>query len=379
MQPKYDLNAAREQFPITQEHIYLNHAGVAPIPIVTRQALEEGAGMLTNLHGLGKAFGELLPSARMTVGQMINAKPDEIAFVQNTAEGMNLTAYSLPLQAGDNVLVCNQEYPAVSYPFMNLDQRIGIETRVLPHDHGGTTVELLDKHVDARTRVVAVSSVEFATGFRTDLKAIGEWCKARNIWHIVDGIQSLGVEPMDVKAFHIDVLASGGHKWMMIPMGQGFLYVAEERLEELHPPFSGAASVANAGDFLNYNLTPASGMRRYEIGVPNVLGIIGVNSSLNFLMSLGIENIDAWTLRLTDLLLNGLDRLGYQPIINRAPERRSAIVLFNAPAGGDNAVVEQKLKAVSVDYAVRGGAIRLSPHCYNNEEEIERVIAALAQ
>jgi cysteine desulfurase / selenocysteine lyase len=378
MQPKYDLNATREQFPITKEHIYLNHAGVSPIPAVTRQAMEEGAEMLANLHGLGKAFGELMPSARTTVGKLINAKPDEIAFVQNTAEGMNLIAYSLPLKAGDNVLVCNQEYPAVSYPFMNLDKRIGIETRVLPHDQGGTTIALLEKHADARTRVVAVSSVEFATGFRTDLKAIGEWCKARNIWYIVDGIQSLGTEPMDVKACHIDVLASGGHKWMMIPMGQGFLYVAEERLEELHPPFSGAASVANAGDFLNYNLAPAKGMLRYEIGVPNVLGIIGVNSSLNFLMSLGIENIDAWTLHLTDLLLAGLDRLGYQPIINRTPKHRSAIVLFNAPVGGDNAAVEQKLKAANVDYAVRGGAIRLSPHCYNNEEEIERVIAALA-
>lgn len=378
MQPIYNLNAAREQFPITQSTIYLNHAGIAPIPAVTRNALAEAGGMLANLHDLGKVFYEVVPAARATVGKLINAKPDEVAFVQNTAEGMNLAAHSLPLQSGDNVLVCNQEYPAVCYPFMNLEQRRGIETRIMPHDNGGTTIALLERYADARTRVVALSSVEFATGFRTELKAIGEWCKARNIWYIVDGIQSLGVEPMDVKDCHIDILASGGHKWMMIPMGQGFLYVAAERLEELHPPFSGAISVANAGDFLNYNLTSATGTRRFEIGVPNLLGIVGLQSSLTFLMSLGIEHIDAWTLHLTDLLLSGLDKLGYQPISNREPRHRSAIILFNAPEGSDNAAVEQKLKAASVDFAVRGGSIRLAPHCYNTEDEVARVLEVLS-
>ena len=192
MQPKYDLTSVREQFPIVNESIYLNHAGISPIPEVTRRAVVEGAQVLADFHGLDRVFGELFVNARRTAASLINAAPEEIAFVQNTAEGMNLAAHSLPLQPGDNVLTCNQEYPAVAYPFLNLEKRRGIETRVLPADGGGLTVDLLERHADARTRVVAVSSVEFSTGFRTDLKAIGEWCHAHNVWHVVDGIQSLG-------------------------------------------------------------------------------------------------------------------------------------------------------------------------------------------
>ncbi|HEY3288981.1 MAG TPA: aminotransferase class V-fold PLP-dependent enzyme, partial [Anaerolineae bacterium] len=307
MNPKFSLATVREQFPIVNDCIYLNHAGIAPIPVVTRRALEEGASVLSDFQGLDKVFGELFVNARRTTASLINSAPDEIAFVQNTAEGMNLVAHSLPLQSGDNVLTCNQEYPAVAYPFLNLEKRRGIETRVLPAEDGGLNVEMLERHADARTKVVAVSSVEFSTGFRTDLKAIGEWCRAHKVWFVVDGIQSLGVEAMDVKAWHIDALASGGHKWMMIPAGQGFLYIDKARLGELTPPFSGASSVANAGNFLDYDLTPQPDMRRYEIGVPNILGVMGLVSSLDFLQSLDISAIDAWTQHLTDLLIAGLD------------------------------------------------------------------------
>lgn len=377
MQPVYDLPAAREQFPIVNDTIYLNHAGIGPIPQVTRKAIEEALVAFTTLHDLGALFAEAAPKARQTIAQLVNAQPAEIAFVQNTAEGMNLAAHSMPLKAGDNVIVCNQEYPAVAYPFLNLDKRRGTETRVVPNDAGGTTVELLERHADANTRVVAVSTVEFATGFRTDLQAIGEWCKAHHIWFIVDGIQSLGAYPLDVKACHIDMLASGGHKWMLGPLGQGFLYVSAERLEELQPPFSGATSVANAGSFLEYNLTPAAGAARYEIGVPNALGMIGLARSVAFLMSLGIENIAAWTLHLTDLLLGELDRLGYCPIVNRDPAHRSAIVIFKPQAGGDIEAASKKLNGAHVSHTLRNGAIRLAPHCYNTEDEILAVIDCL--
>jgi len=379
MQPKYDLTSVREQFPIVNESIYLNHAGISPIPEVTRRAVVEGAQVLADFHGLDRVFGELFVNARRTAASLINAAPEEIAFVQNTAEGMNLAAHSLPLQPGDNVLTCNQEYPAVAYPFLNLEKRRGIETRVLPADGGGLTVDLLERHADARTRVVAVSSVEFSTGFRTDLKAIGEWCHAHNVWHVVDGIQSLGAEPMDVKAWHIDALSSGGHKWMMIPAGQGFMYIDKARLDELNPPFAGASSVANAGNYLDYDLTPQPDMRRYELGVPNLLGIMGLVASLDFLQSLDIAAIDAWTLHLTDMLIEGVDRLGYEALVNRDPARRSAIVIIRIPGDADNVKIKERLKSVDVKYAVRGCGLRLEPHCYNSEEEITRVLEALGK
>ena len=377
MQPHYDLSSVRAQFPVSQKQIYLNHAGIAPITDVTRRAVEEAVSVLADFHDMWQMFTELFTGTRGAVASLINSQPDEIAFMQNTAEGMNVAAHSIPLQAGDNVLLCDQEYPAVSYPFMNLDKRRGITTRVMPNDGGGTTVELLERHADARTRVVAVSTVEFATGFRTDMQAVGNWCKSRGIWFVVDGIQSLGAEPMDVKAWHIDFLASGGHKWMMIPAGQGFLYVNNERLDELHPPFAGASSVANAGNYLEYDLTPAAGALRFELGVSNLLGIVGMRSSLTYLQSLGIANIDAWTLHLTDMLLNELDRLGYVPLVNRTPGNRSAIVIFKAPDKAGTDAAEKKLKDASVTYATRGGGLRLAPHCYNSEEEIAKVIEIL--
>jgi cysteine desulfurase/selenocysteine lyase len=377
MQPKYDLASVREQFPIVNESIYLNHAGISPIPAVTRRAVQEGAQTLADFHGLDKMFGELFVNARRTTASLINAAPEEIAFVQNTAEGMNLAAHSLPLLPGDNVLTCNQEYPAVAYPFLNLNKRRGIETRVLPAEGGGLNVGMIERNADARTRVVAVSSVEFSSGFRTDLKAIGEWCHAHKVWFVVDGIQSLGAEPMDVKAWHIDILAAGGHKWMMIPAGQGFLYIDRVRLEELDPPFAGASSVANAGNFLEYNLTPQPDMRRYELGVPNMLGIMGLVSSLDFLQSLDIAAIDAWTLHLTDLLLAGVDKLGYEALVNRDPLHRSAIVIIRIPGDTDHSKLKARLKSVNVKYAERGGGIRLAPHCYNSEGEVAQVLEVM--
>ena len=378
MQPKYDLASVRQQFPVVKDSIYLNHAGIAPIPEVTRQAVVDGVQVLADFHGLEKVFGDLFTNARRTSASLINADPDEIAFVQNTAEGMNLIAHSLPLQAGDNVLTCNQEYPAVAYPFLNLEKRIGIKTRVLPAQNGGLTVDLIDQNADERTRVVAVSSVEFATGFRTDLKAIGEWCHAHKVFYVVDGIQSLGVEPMDVKGWHIDALSSGGHKWMMIPAGQGFMYIDKARLEMMNPPFSGASSVANAGNYLDYDLTPQPDMRRYELGVTNILGVMGLVTSLDFLQSLDIAAIDAWTLHLTDMLMAGVDKLGYEVLVNREPARRSAILIIRIPGDENNTALKAKLKTVNVKYAERGGGIRLAPHCYSSEEEIAQVLEALS-
>ena len=377
MYPRYDLNAFRQQIPALQSCVYLNTCAIGPWPEATRQAVARAADMLASPLHVGKEFGEIFSTARDNVARLIHASPDEIALVQNTAEGMNIFAHALPLRAGDNALMCDQEYPAVVYPFMNLSRLRGIEARVVPHDGGGTTLDLLERHADARTRVVAVSSVEFVTGFRNDLDAIGEWCKARGIWFVVDGIQSLGAAPIDVKAAHIDALASGGHKWMLGPMGAGFLYVNQERLEELSPPFAGATSVVNAENFLDYDLTFQPNARRFELGVPNTIGVAGLGASLGLLLSLDIQAIDEWTLSLTDLLLQGLDRLGYCPIVSRDPKHRSGIVSFITPDPGGVTQASQRLTAAHVIHTIRSGNVRLGVHGFNSEDDIRAVIDAL--
>lgn len=377
MHPPYDLKALRAQFPALRSCVYLNTCAIGPWPDVTRQAVSRAADMLAEPNRMSAAFWTLFSAARNNIARLINAGPDEIALTQNTAEGMNVIAHALPLRAGDNVLMCDQEYPAVVYPFMNLARLRGIEARVVPHDGGGLTIDLLERYADARTRAVAVSTVEFVSGFRADLPAIGEWCRSRGVWLIVDGIQSLGVAPVDVKAAHVDALASGGHKWMLGPMGAGFLYVSRDRLAELAPPFAGALSVVDAENYLDYNLTFQPDARRFELGVPNTLGVAGLSASLELLLSLDIRAIEAWTLHLAGLLLDGLEQLGCRPFVGRDSPHRSAIVSFNTPDPAGVAAASQRLTAAGVIHTIRSGNVRLGIHCFNSEDDIQAVIDAL--
>ncbi len=377
MHPQYDLNALRQQIPALQSCVYLNTCAIGPWPNVTRQAVSRAADMLAEPNRMSREFWGIFSAARDNIARLINAGVDEIALMQNTAEGMNVIAHALPLQPGDNVLMCDQEYPAVVYPFMNLARLRGIEARIVPHNGGGLTIDLLERYTDTRTRVVAVSTVEFVSGFRTDMAAIGEWCKTHGIWLIVDGIQSLGAAPLDVKATHIDALASGGHKWMLGPMGAGFLYINRDRLDQLAPPFAGALSVVDAENYLDYNLTFQPDARRFELGVPNTIGVAGLSASLDTLLSLDVRAIEAWTLHLSGLLLEHLERLGYRPFVGRDSPYRSAIVSFDTPDPAGVAEAAQRLTAANVIHTIRSGKLRLGIHGFNSEDDIQAVVDVL--
>jgi selenocysteine lyase/cysteine desulfurase len=257
---------------------------------------------------------------------------------------------------------------------MNLE-REGVEARCIPHDGGGLTVGAVAAHADARTRVVAASSVEFLTGFRSDLTALGEWCRAHDAYFVIDGIQSLGVLPMDVQAFHIDFLSCGGPKWLMGPAGQGFIYVRRGLLGQLQPPFAGCISVIGWEDWRDYDLTFLPNASRFELGCANTIGRVGLLAAARLLLSVGIESIERWTLHLTELLIRDLEQRGYEIVSNRAPARRSPIVSFRVP--GDVAEVYEQLTAARVIISQREDLLRVSPHCYNTEEEILRVGEAL--
>jgi selenocysteine lyase/cysteine desulfurase len=313
---------------------------------------------------------------REVLAQLVNATPQEIAFAQNTSEGLNIVANAVPLQPGDNVVFCDMEFPSNVYPWMNLERR-GIEARCIPHDSGGLTVQALDAHADAQTRVVAVSSVEFLTGFRSDLLALGAWCREHGAYFVVDGIQSLGVLPMDVQAYHIDFLSCGGPKWLMGPAGQGFMYVRRDRLDDLRPPFAGCISVAGWEAWRDYNLTFLPDASRFELGCGNLVGQIGLLAAVRFLLDVGIEAVERWTLHLTDLLIQDLMQRGYDIASNLGPEHRSAIISFRVPGELDQAYEE--LIAADIVISKREDLIRVSPHCYNTEKEVLRVGETLAQ
>lgn len=363
------LDELRQEFPLTKEFTYLNHAATSPLPGRTRAAMTSFVETRRFVERVWEEYETLDQDLRQALGQLINASAEEIALVQNTAEGINIAAHAIAFQPGDNVIFCDMEYPANVYPWMNLERR-GVEARIVPNREGGLALDDLEEYIDQRTRVVAASSVEFITGFRNDLKGIGELCKARGIYFVVDGIQSLGVIPLDVRECHIDMLSCGGPKWLMGPCGQGFLFCRRELIEEMKPAYAGAESVVDFLNFRDYDLTFLPDARRFELGTDNLVGKVGLLASVNLLLEMGIEEIRRWTLHLTDVLIEDLQKRGYQIASCLRPEHRSAIVSFPTP---DVETDYEKLTANKVTVSLRENYIRVSPHCYNTEEEVLRV------
>lgn len=364
----------RMEFPVTEQCAYLNHASIAPLPNPVREAMAEFIADRGLWCDRQEKYERVPDDLRGALAQLIGATPDEIGFVQNTSEGLNIAAHALPLRAGDNVIFCDMEFPSNVYPWMNLRHK-GIEARCIPQDGGGLTVEALEAHADEHTRAVTVSSVQFLTGFKSDLPALGKWCQEHDAYFIVDGIQSLGVSPMDVHACQIDFLSCGGPKWLMGPGGQGFIYCRAELLEELQPPFAGCISVAGWEDWRDYDLTFLPSAARFELGCGNFAGQVGLLAAVRFLMGIGIGAIERWTLHLTELLIEELLERGYEVVSNLAPERRSAIVSFGVQGSVD--AVYERLSDANVLVSQREQYIRVSPHCYNTEEEIARVVEVL--
>ncbi len=367
--PYVDVSSLRDLFPVTQQCAYLNHAAIGTLSDPVRRAITSYLAHRAT-SGEPGPYEHLSDELRGALGRLINASPEEIAFVQNTSEGLNIIANGLPLRPGDNAVFCDMEFPSNVYPWMNL-QRRGVETRCIPHEGGGLTVESLETHADDHTRVVAVSSVQFLTGFRTDLQALGDWCQTHDVLLVVDGIQSVGVLPMDVRACHIDFLSCGGPKWLMGPAGQGFIYVQAELLEKLDPPFAGCVSVVGWEAWRDYDLTFLPAAQRFELGCSNFVGQVGLLAAVELLLDTGIESIATWTLHLTDLLTRDLTELGYPIASNLSPQHRSSIVSFAVPGGAEAA--HEQLARAGVVVSKREEFIRVSPHCYNTEEEIHLV------
>ena len=364
-----NLNELRREFPLTEECTFLDHAATSPLPGRTRAAMIRFIEKRCFVRQTWEEYETLDQDLRQALAQLINASPEEIAFVQNTAEGINIAAHTIPFQPGDNVIFCDMEYPANVYPWMNLG-RHGVEARIVPHREGGLALDDLEEHIDQRTSAVAVSSVEFLTGFRNDLRSIGELCKLKGLYFVVDGIQSLGVIALDVGEFHIDMLSCGGPKWLLGPCGLGFLYCRRQLLEEMIPAYAGATSVVDFLNFRDYDLTFLPDARRFELGTPNLVGMVGLLASVSLLLEVGIEKIHRWTLHLTDVLIEDLQKRGYQIASCLRPEHRSAIVSFHTP---DVKADYQTLVANKVIVSLRENYIRVSPHGYNTEEEVLRV------
>ena len=372
-------NYRDQEFSAVTAHLtYLNHAGVSPAPARVVSAVTEAAREAAR-DPLGFYLNFVQPaqlSARARLARLMGVPAEHLAFTKNTGHGLALVADALRLDPGDNVVSVSCEYPSVVYPWYAQAER-GIETRLLtPRPDGTFTAEDVDAVMDARTRVVTLSWVQFGTGFRCDLASVAAAAHARGALFVVDVIQGLGALPLEAEKLGLDIAVTGAHKWLMAPGGTGGLYLAPHVLGRLRLVNMGAASVVNVMAFDPLDFTPKPTAQRYEEGSPNGLGLVGLDAALSLLEEVGIDAVAAQILLLADYAAEKLGANGYHVVSPRAESQRAGLVLFQHRSLPNDAVL-QALTEAGVVAAVRGGNLRFSPHFYNRADEIDRAVDAL--
>jgi cysteine desulfurase / selenocysteine lyase len=371
-----DLEVLRDQMPIVRHYRFMDHAGVAPLSGRAAAAMRQFVDEAEN-HGYAR--GGLLPRAgrvRKLAASLLNCYPEEIAFVKNTSEGLNFVANGLQFSKGDNIVTTGVEFPANIYPWMRLRSH-GVRLKMVPEDKGRIPLERLVELIDDRTRLVTVSSVQFASGFRTDLAALGNACQERGVLLCVDAIQSLGCQPMDVRAMKIDFLSADGHKWLLGPEGAGLFYCRHELLGLLQPSTVGWLSVKNVENFSDYSLDYRDDARRFDSGSYNLAGLWGLGASIEWLLEIGTDAIWNRVRLLTDRLVEGVRGKGYRVVSSREASEASGIVAFVSDVHDHNRIVNHLRQEHRTVIAARLGRLRVSPHFYNTEEEIDQLIEYL--
>ena len=371
-----DEELRHHEFPVTRDKIFLGHAGVCPLPRRVAEAVAECAR-----HGtLGdqEAFMlHRLDEARRLAAQLLKCESDEIALIGPTSLGLNLVASGLSFRKGDNILIYHDDYPSNVYPWMALAAK-GVEVRLL-NTRGLGVIRPLDVmgQVDENTKLVALASCHFISGFRIEIAAIGKYLRERGILFCLDAIQTLGAFPTTVE--HVDFLAADAHKWLLGPCGAGIFYVRRELQEKLNPPLYGWHNVRSPDFVAQEKIEFRSGAVKFEAGTQNLLGLVGLIAALELVLEIGVENIAAELLRQRALWVPALRSKGFA-VLNAEPkpENASGIITFFQP-GRDMAPFNQKLSAAGMVASLRNDRtgqnyIRLSPHFYNTDAELQRVL-----
>ena len=367
------------EFPWTADTVYLNNASIGPIPERTRRLLDAFNAKRTAPHLLpDRELQAGLQAARETAAHLVNAEPGEIALAANTSHGLNLAATALPLHPGEVVLVSDREFPANVYPWLLLrDQGITVEMARCRPEGWPDEEHLLERLRDPRVRVLAVSFVQFSNGYRADLRKLGAACRANGTYLVVDGIQGVGNSVFDVRETPVDILACGGQKWLLSPWGSGFVYVRKELVPALEPTITGWMAFEGTDDFsrlTEYNPTFRSDARRFEMITLPYQDFVGMTTSLGLLLEIGVRDVAEVTRATHEPVVKWAQENGVR-ISSPLEERHRSAILCVAPPKPVEAY--HGMKRARVVCSLREGAIRLSPHCYNTMEEMEKVIEVL--
>jgi cysteine desulfurase / selenocysteine lyase len=366
----------RAEFPVAERWAYFDHAAVAPLPRRSGEILrawtddQERNGVV---HWLD--WERRVEAIRAGVARLINADPDEIAFVGSTTQGIGLVAEGFPWRDGESVVTAAEEYPSNIYPWMNLASR-GVSLRMVPSRAGRIWVEDLAAAIDGSTRVLTISHVEFASGFRNDLDALAELCRSRGVALFVDAIQGLGPLVIDVRRTPIDFLAADGHKWLLGPEGAGLLYVRRDWIERLRPLGVGWHSVVGSYNAPEIDYTLKSNAQRWEGGSFNMPGLQALGASVDLLREIGPEAVSDRILDRAAAVRELAAAAGWGVVGSTRPGDRSGIVALERP-GVDPNVVVRSLRRRGVAVACRRRRLRISAHVYNNEDDFARLAEGL--
>jgi selenocysteine lyase/cysteine desulfurase len=364
--------AWRAEFPVTQELVYLHHAGVAPLCRPAAEAMKQFADDALRFGALHfDRWMAAYEGLRRAAARLIGAHRDEIAIVKNTSEGLATVALGLDWHPGDRMVGFQEEFPANIFPWKRLE-RHGVQVDWL------SAADPLDRIDQAArgARLLAISFIQYLSGRRADLEAIGEICHRHGCLFVVDGIQGLGAFPLDVKKAGIDALAADGHKWLLGPEGCGILYVRKDLQDAIEPVELGWTNMAHFSDYASRDMTLRPDAGRYECGALNTIGCHGLRAAIEFLLEVGLDRIAPQVQALGDQIAAGVLAKGYEVLGTRTPATGAGIVSFRKE-GLDSRHLVSRLKDEGIIAAPRQGWVRASPHFYISPGDIDRLIDAL--
>ena len=374
---KIDTSELRSLFPVTKSSIYLNHAAVSPLSIPTLEAIEN---QLRDVRDYGSAHYQswiaIKDNARALLADLLGARPEQVAFMRNTSDALSTVANGLNWKSGDNLVTFEREFPANVYPWLRLRDVYGVEIRMCRERDGSVDLGELENLVNEHTRVIAISHVQYASGFRSDLERLGRIARKNDALLVVDTIQSLGVVPIDLEAELVDVAAGASHKWLLGPEGVGYLYLSDRARERIQPTLVGWVSVADPEDYNNFEQGLSRGTLPWETGTGPAALIHGLEASLRLLKSVGVAAVSAYLEELTDHLCAQVLKKGYRLVSSRERPAKSQIVCIQHP---DIPAMRLYgvLKSNHVITAPRGDRLRIAPHLYNTIEEINFLVDCL--
>ncbi len=368
----------RRLFPAVEKYVYLNSAAVAPIPIT---AVEAVLSQLKDVSENGSvnysAWIATKDRVRKLIAEMLKVRPDQIAFMRNTSDALSSVGIGLDWVKGDNIVTFEGEFPSNFYPWRMIRDRFGVELRISKRKGRFPDIENFISLIDTNTKLVAISFVQFDTGFRADLRKIGEVARKNDALFVVDIIQGFGALELDLSSELVDVAAGASHKWLCGPEGCGILYLSDRARERIQPSIVGWISVRDSWDFNNKEQAWKPNAKAWESGTSSLSLFYGLEQSLNLLNEVGITKIEEYLEELTDSLCEMLTRKNYEILSSRLKGEKSQIVSILPKNRWTDVELAKALQRQNIIVSARSGAIRIAPHFFNDLEDIQNLVRAL--